>query len=132
MLKINNKTMELTEQKIYVGKYTKNGINAHNICIELRFINNNEKGYINLDAGYETDNSITSFLNKTYRGVPFENDDIYFEIFDTAKFYDTEIESEITIKVGDIEDNKVNVCIDVNDELVNVKFDGDLDLIVKL
>ena len=57
-----------------------------------------KKGYINLDAGFEKENNINNFLNKDYNEVPFENN-IFFETFDTEKFLDTEIESNIVLKL---------------------------------
>lgn len=129
MLYIDNKKIEISQQKIFVGTYTKNGNKGYNINIQLSFINidNKEKGYINLDAGFEKDNNINCFLNKNYNEVPFEND-IFFEIFDTEKFLDTEIESNIILKIKGIRDNKVETFFELNDELIKIKYSGFLDL----
>ena len=133
MFNINNKNVKIVEQKIFIGNCKRGEITGYDICIELSFINldSNEKGYMHVDTGFEKDNNVKAFLNKTYCGVPFVDVDpfIYFEIYDTEKFYDTEIESEITIKIGDVKDNKVLVYIELNDELVTLKFDDYLDLI---
>ena len=129
MLYIDNKNIEVLEQKIFVGTYTKNGIKGYNINIKLTFINidNKEKGYINLDAGFEKDNNINCFLNKNYNGVPFENN-IFFEVFDTEKFLDTEIESNIILKIKELKDNKIETFFELNDELIKIKYDGFLVL----
>lgn len=129
MLYIDNKNIEVCEQKIFVGTYTKNGNKGYNINIQLSFINtdNKEKGYINLDAGFERDNNINNFLNKDYNEVPFEND-IFFEVFDTEKFLDTQIESNIILKLKKMHDNKVETFFELNDELIKIKYDGFLDL----
>ncbi len=129
MLYIDNKNIEVLEQKIFVGPYTKNGIKGYNINIKLTFINidNKEKGYINLDAGFEKDNNINCFLNKNYNGVPFENN-IFFEVFDTEKFLDTEIESNIILKIKELKDNKIETFFELNDELIKIKYDGFLVL----
>lgn len=60
ILHIDNKKIEVSEQKIFVGPYTKNRNKGYNINIRLSFINidKKEKGYINLDAGFENDNNI--------------------------------------------------------------------------
>lgn len=86
---------------------------------------------MNLDAGFEKSNDIKVFLNREYNGIPFENDNqfIYFEVFDTEKFLDTEIESKIMIKFEDLKDNKVKVFFELNDELIKIEFDGYLDII---
>ncbi len=128
MLYIDDKNLEITNQKIFIGKYVKNKENGYNIKIQLSFINvnNKEKGYINLYVGFEKNNDIYCFLNKEYDGLPFE-DDIIFEVFDTEKFLDTEIESKISIKLKRIINNKVEAFFEINDDLIKIKFDGLLD-----
>ena len=128
MLYIDDKQIEVGEQKVFAGKYIKNGNKGYNINIQLSFINidNKEKGYINLDAGFEKDNNIRCFLNKNYNEVPFEND-IVFEIFDTEKFLDTEIENNIMLKIKGIKDNKVETAFELNDKLIKIKYNGFLD-----
>ncbi len=129
MLYIDNKNYKITNQKIFVGKYIKNGESGYNINIQLLFIDSDskEQGYINLDLGFEKDNDINNFLNKKYDGVPFE-DDIFFEVYDTKKFLDTEIESKILVKLKEIIDDKVKVIFELNDDLIKIKFDGFLTL----
>ena len=129
MLHIDNKNIEVIEQKIFVGTYTKNGTKGYNINIQLSFINDNnkEKGYINLDAGFEKNSNINNFLNKEYSEVPFENN-IFFEIFDTEKFLDTEIESNIVLQLKEMHNNKVEAFFELNDELIKIKYNGFLDL----
>lgn len=126
MLYIDDKKLEVTKQTISIGNYTKNGKEGYNINIYLAFINiaTKENGYINLDVGFEKDNNINNFLNKEYKGNLFQNssDDIYLEVFDTEKFLDSEIESNITVKLKNKIDNKVNTYIEVNDELIKIKF----------
>jgi len=132
MLYIDNKKLKITKQEINVGKITYNGDKGYNVCIKLEFINkDNIKGYLNLNAGFEKINDIDKFLNKEYKGIPFENDNqfIYFEVFDTEKFLDTEIENKIMIKLENINEDKVKVFIELNDELIKIKFDGYLNVI---
>ncbi len=86
-----------------------------------------EKGYINLEAGFEKDSNINIFLNKEYSEIPFEND-VFFEVYDTEKFLDTEIESNIVLKLKEIHDNKVETFFELNDELIKIKYDGFLNL----
>lgn len=132
MLYIDYKKLEITKQNIYVGRFTNHSEEGYNICIKLEFINNDNKGYLHLNAGFEKNNDINAFLNKEYNGIPFENNDnqyIFFEVFDTKKFLDTEIESKIIIRLKDMKDNKVETSFEVNDELIKIKFDGCLDVI---
>lgn len=121
------------KQEIYVGKFKYNNDNGYNINIHLEFLNidNNKQGYINLDAGFKSDNNINSFINEEYNGIPFDSDDeqfIFFEIFDTDKFLDTEIKSKIFIKLKDIKNNKMNVLFELNDKLIKIKFDDYLNI----
>ena len=51
---------------------------------------------------------------------------MYFEVFDMVKFLDSEIESEIRIKINDIKDGKINVNFEVDDDLIKIKYDGSL------
>lgn len=135
MLSIDNKKLEVTKQEIFVGNIINNGLDGYDVGLTLEFINeDNVKGYLNLDVGYEKSNDINVFLNREYNGIPFFDDDqfIYFEVFDTEKFLDTEIESNIIIKFEDIKDNKVRVSFELNDELIKIKYTGYLDIVNKL
>lgn len=132
MFYIDNKSLKITKQEVHIGKFTNNGNEGYNVCIKLKFINDdNINGYLNLDAGFGKNNGISFFSNREYKGIPFDNDNqfIYFEVFDTEKFLDTEIESEIIIKFGGIKDNKVKAFFELNDELIKIKYDGYLDII---
>ena len=130
MLNIDGTELEVTEHQIKVGKFINHGINGYNIDIHLEFNNNKKQGYLNLDAGFEKNNDIINFINKEYIGIPFDNDNqfIFFEIFDTEKFLDTDIESKIILKIKNIVDNKVMVNFEVNDELISINFEGYLNI----
>lgn len=135
MFYIDDKDLKITKQEIHVGKFINHGDEGFNICIGLKFVNNDKtNGYLNLDAGFEKSNDINAFLNREYNGIPFENDNqfIYFEVFDTEKFLDTEIESKTLIKLEYINGNKVKAFFELNDELIKIKFDGYLDIISML
>ena len=133
MFCIDDKKIELTEQKVFVGDYVREGYNGYNLCISLKFFNSDtgESGYLNLDVGFDSQNSIDHFTNKEYRGVPFYIDnknDIFLELFDTEKFLDTEIEGEIIVNVLTIENDKLKVMFGVNDELIKIMYDGYLNI----
>lgn len=135
MLSIDNKKLKVTKKEIFVGNIINNDLDGYDVGLTLEFINeDNVKGYLNLDVGYEKSNDINVFLNREYNGIPFFDDDqfIYFEVFDTEKFLDTEIESNIVIKFEDIKDNKVKVSFELNDELINIKYTGYLGIVNKL
>lgn len=133
MLYIDNKNLEVTKQNIRVGNFINNGNEGYNINIQLSFINidTNEKGYINLDAGFEKRNDIAAFTNREYNGIPFDSNNhqfIFFEVFDTEKFLDTEIKSKIILKIKNMFKDKIKVNFELNDELIKIKYDGYLDI----
>lgn len=134
MLYIDDKKIKIIKQEIYVGTFMKNADKGYNINISLEFINtdNNKKGYINLDVGFEKNNDIRSFLNKEYNGMARGGDDnqfIFFEVFDTEKFLvDSDIESKIIIKLKDMKEGKIVTYFEINDELIKIRFDGYLDI----
>lgn len=131
MLNIDNKELKVTKQQIKVEKCVNNKIKGYNVVVQPKFFNNDEKGYLNLSAGFEETDDIINFINKEYKGIPFniENQINLFEVFDTNKFLDTEIESEIILKLKNIKDNMIEAYIEINDELINIKFNGYLEYV---
>ena len=136
MFCIDDKKLKITEQKVLIGNYIKEGENGYYLGISLKFLNcdTEECGYLNLDVGFERENTLTCFINTKYRGLPFsikKEPNIYIEVYDTEKFLDTEIESEIIVDVGNIENNQLKVMFEVDDELIKIKYDGYLDIVSK-
>lgn len=133
MLKIDNQIFKITKQHITVSNFIDNGIKGYNINVNLEFNNNNKSGYLFLSAGFEKTNDINNFINKEYIGKLYDerNSQInYFEIYDTTKFLDTEIESKITLKLKSIIANKIEANIEIKDKLINIKYEGHLDIII--
>ena len=129
MLLIDGKEFEVTEETAFLGDINYNKVSGYNIRFELRF-NGDKSGYINLDTGFEKDKDINLFLNREYSGLNFDTYPfMYFEVFDTVEFLDSEIECEIKIKINDIKDGKINVNFDVYDDLIKIKYDGNLTLV---
>lgn len=134
MLLIDGKEFNIVKSEVILGKFTVNGIPGYDVGIKLEFFNDSgEKGYINLDVGYELENDIIYFLNREYKGINLEgdNDYIMFEIFDTIKFLDSEIESEIVVSIKDMEDDSIYISFKVDDELIKVDYDGKIKFIEK-
>ena len=127
MLIIDGKKMKIIEQFFYVGTFTNNGVKGYNIHIQLLFLNNNnmQKGFINLEVGFDTHNDIRVFINREYSGRHFDSsNDIFFEVFDTNKFLDTEIDGKLLVRFGNLNNNKVYAFMEVNDDLISIKYDG--------
>ena len=113
MFIIDGKEFELTNQQIKIEEYNYCKIKGYAINIHLKF----------------KDNNIKNFTNKEYIGVPFEDFSQinWFEIFDTKKFLDTEIESKVLLRTENIANNKIKTYFELNDKLINIKFDGYLN-----
>lgn len=134
MLLVDDKEFNIIKSEITLDKLSVNGIPGYDVGININFLNDNgEKGYINLDVGYELEKDIIYFLNREYRGINLEgdNDHIMFEIFDTNKFLDSEIESEIVVNIKDMEDDDIYISFKVDDELIKVDYDGQIKFIEK-
>lgn len=135
MFKIDNIDYELTSKDIFIGRFKNNGVDGYTINICLKFINIDKvSGYLNISAGFELDKDINIFLNRVYDGIPYDNDKqyIYFECFNTKKFLDTEIESNLHIEIIDKKDNSIRVTFRLDDELLNLRFDDYLNIIEKI
>ena len=134
MFKIDNKNLELTTEEIFVGDSILNKVNGYFLGIKLEFINKDtkEKGYINLDVDFNLSNDIEVFTNKEYEGINFEQEPfVFFEVYDTEKFLDSEIDTPIKVKIGFKEGNKINASFEVKHELINIYYEGKLDIVKK-
>lgn len=132
MLKINDKEYNVTLEEISVGRLTYNGVEGYQLKLYFEFLDEScENGYIDLHCGYEAENDINYFVNRDYEGYNFETDDghIWLEMFDTINYYDSEIDDLIKVKVKDMEDDNIYVEIDINNELVDLKYDGKMNYI---
>ncbi len=121
MLKINNIKCEITSKKVFIGTINKSGINGYNLGIQIEFINNNHKGYISIDTGYEKDNNINSFIGKTY----INDIHTFYEIYD--EYYIGE-GLDSFIKIKEIKDNKINISFILKDELITIEYDGYIEI----
>jgi hypothetical protein len=130
-MNINGKNVIIVEKQIHIEKYICNDVPGYDINISMKFLNNDtyEQGYMNLSVGYESSVDISNFINKKYEGVPFDENHVFFEIYDTEHFYDTEIESPIIVEICDFINNKIKVKISLNDELVKLDIDEEFDYI---
>ena len=130
MLIIDGNEYKIEQEQVNVSLYTVQGIKGYALFIKVSFTYNDKNGYFNLDAGYEKSDDIRYFLNREYKGIPFQNIDqvSFFEIFDTEKFLDTEIESDVILTLSDLKDNKVFAKIELNDELIKLNYEGYLEV----
>lgn len=83
MLLIDGSEFKVTEETAFLGNINYNKVNGYNIRFELRFIDGERNGYINLDTGFEKEKDINLFLNKEYSGLNFDGYPfMYFVVFD--------------------------------------------------
>lgn len=130
MLLIDGKEFEVTSETVFLGNINNNGDQGYNINFKLLFKDGDKNGYINLDTGFEKNKDINLFLNREYSGLNFDTYPfMFFEVFDTVKFLDSEIESEIKIRINYMVGDKVNVTFDIDDDLIKIKYVGNLTLI---
>lgn len=130
MLLIDGKAFEVTSETVFLGNINYNGDQGYNINFRLLFKDGDKNGYINLDAGFEKNKDINLFLNREYSGLNFDTYPfMFFEVFDTVKFLDSEIECEIKIRINDMVGDKVNITFDIDDDLIKIKYAGNLTLI---
>lgn len=131
MLQIDDDNCIVIKEKLFVGEFKNNHEDGYNICLQLEFIRNGskEKGYINIDAGFEKTPELRQFTNREYYGIPFNNDNQYisFEMFDSKRFLDTHIESPIKLRISELSNYKIEVFIELNDDLVKIKYLGRFD-----
>lgn len=130
MLLIDGREFEVTEETAFLGDISYNEVPGYNINFKLLFKDGDKNGYINLNTGFEKEKDINLFLNREYSGLNFDTYPfMFFEVFDTVKFLDSEIECEIKIRIDNIIGDKVNVIFDIADDLIKIKYAGNLTLI---
>ena len=114
MFKLDEKNIELISNKISIKGNNLNSNNGYGLFICIDFINKdtNEKGYLNINVGYEEQNDITLFENKEYH----EDDLSYMlvEVYDTEKFLCLDLTNPIIVKIGTVENNKIKAFIDID------------------
>ena len=127
MFNINNRNVELVSQKILVQEVIFNKVPGYGLFICFNFVNKdtNEKGYININIGYKQIDDISIFVNREYR----EDDPgvMLIEAYDTEVFTCLDLCGSVSIKLGNVEDNKIKVNINIDDD-IKMTFDGYLDI----
>ena len=68
------------------------------------------------------------FLEINFGEYPF----MFLEVCDTKKYLDSEIESEITVEIKNLTDEKIGVSINVDDDLIKIKYEENMKLIERL
>ena len=129
MLKINNEDYKILSSEIKYVNATHNKQRGYSILVTIDIKLNDAKGYISFYVDFFNTNDFQNKENKEYIELPTDlNSKItMIEIFDTKKFVDF-IDSDVTLKFGNIIDNKIEMKLNINDELINLEYQGMLNI----
>ena len=129
MLKINNEDYKILSSEIKYVNATHNKQRGYSILVTIDIKLNDAKGYISFYVDFFNTNDFQNIENKEYIELPTDlNSKItMIEIFDTKKFVDF-IDSDVTLKFGNIIDNKIEMKLNINDELINLEYQGMLNI----
>lgn len=129
MLKINNKECKILLSEIRFVSATYNKQKGYSILVKIDIELNDVKGYINFYVDFFNDNDFKNIENKEYNELPTELDSkiTMIEIFDTKNFVDL-IDSNVIVKFGKILDNKIEINVKIDDELIKLDYQGILDI----
>jgi hypothetical protein len=128
MLRINDKEVEITKSTIKFVNAIYNKVKGYTPSIDISFINNDKTGYISFFLDFYLNNSFDNIINKTFKSNPMNFEPIsVIEIFDTINFYDN-IDSDVTVTLGEIKNNKIDFKLIIDDSLIKIEYDGALDI----
>lgn len=129
MLHINNKEYKLLSNEIKYVNCTISKIKGYSLLVEITFIKNEIKGYLNFYVDFFDNKNFKNIENKTYIELPTDiNTKIdVIEIYDTEKFIGF-IDSEVKVIFGNIIDNEIETEINIDDEYIKLNYIGKLKL----
>lgn len=131
MLKINDAEYNnITKETFIFSNAIYNKTIGYIPFINIEFVNDNIKGYINIDLDFNTTVDINNYVNKTIVDNPCNDKPKIgvIEIFDTKMFYDF-IDSEVNISFKNILNNKIETKILINDENIKLEYNGYLEIL---
>lgn len=123
MLKINNEEHNVLSSEVRWIDATYNKRKGYSILVDIKLNHNGINGYVNFYVDFFDNRDDNYIINKKYVELPSElNSKIdSVEIFDTKTFIDF-IDSNVTLEFGNIKDNKIYMKLDINDELIKIKY----------
>ena len=129
MLRINDKEVEITKSTIKFANATYNKVKGYSPSINISFINNNKAGYISFFLDFYPNNNFDNIIYKKFIDNPWNDHPKInmIEIFDTINFYDN-IDSDVTVILGEIKNNKIDFKLIIDDPLIKIEYDGLLDI----
>lgn len=129
MLKINNEDYKILLSEIKYVNATYNKQKGFSILVTININLNGVNGYIKFYVDFFNNNNFKNIENKEYIELPTELDSkiTMIEIFDTNKFIDF-IDSNVTLKFGNIIDDRIEMHLNINDELIKLEYQGMLNI----
>ena len=124
----NNKYNVLSSEIKYIDLiYNNRKMYSISVLLDIEF--NDKKGYISFDVDFFNIKDFKNIENRKYIELPTDLDSkiSMIEIFDTENFIDF-IDSEVTLEFGSINNNKIPVTLNINDELINLQYNGLLNI----
>ncbi len=129
MLKINNKEYKVLTSEIKYINATHNERKGYSILVSLDIELNKVKGYISFYVDFFKDKDFKNIKNRKYIELPTElNSKItMIEIYDTNNFIDF-IDSEVNLEFGNIDNDRIEMKLNINDELIKLEYKGLLNI----
>ena len=129
MLRINNNEYKVLTSDLKYVDATYNSKKGYSILVSLDIQLNEIKGYISFYVDFFDDNDIKIIENRKYIELPTElNSKIsMIEIYDTNNFIDF-IDSEVNLEFGNIDNNRIEMKLNIDDELIKLEYKGLLNI----
>ncbi len=129
MLRINNNEYKVLTSDLKYVDATYNSKKGYSILISLDIQLNEIKGYISFYVDFFDDNDIKIIENRKYIELPTElNSKIsMIEIYDTNNFIDF-IDSEVNLEFGNIDNDRIEMKLNIDDELIKLEYKGLLNI----
>ena len=129
MLRINNNEYKVLTSDLKYVDATYNSKKGYSILVSLDIQLNEIKGYISFYVDFFDDNDIKIIENRKYIELPTQlNSKIsMIEIYDTNNFIDF-IDSEVNLEFGNIDNDRIEMKLNINDELIKLEYKGLLNI----
>ena len=130
MLRINNNEYKILTSDLKYVDATYNSKKGYSILVSLDIQLNEIKGYISFYVDFFDDNDIKIIENRKYIELPTQlNSKIsMIEIYDTNNFIDF-IDSEVNLEFGNIDNDRIEMKLNIDDELIKLEYKGLLNII---
>ena len=128
MLMINGEKAKILETYFKISKKSFNEGYYGNLSVSFQL--HNKEGYFQFFVDSPKNDDFNYYVNKTYKCVPdFDKNNINdIEIYDTNEFFDY-LDNEMILSFGNIENNKIQVSILINEKYILIEFNDKINLI---